>query len=255
MKKHIAVLLLMFIGSLALVSCSSDSDKPSKAEYRAGMKRALEASASQSAVPMQNEEKLLDCIVVESYDKLSVKALKFITTANFEKDLDKQIKSNDIDGEFKKVEGDLQQCYDKYNPYGLAPSKKSVPKTNLRSAITVVKSVQVGDGSEDYASITVDRLNQDEPDLKFEALPLDTTADSETVGVQVATPTQVILQTREPLLGLCFFVELNADSATRYGSSIVGPANECGLAPDPKTGSDYVTSQAVGWKTELDKDK
>ncbi len=135
----------------------------------------------------------------------------------------------------------------------ITASKKSVPKTLLRSAMSSVKSTQVGQGQQDFSGVTIDILNQEDSDVEYIPTPLVGDEGDAVVSVLTTSAERIIIQSREPLLGLCFFVELNASSAPRYGSSIVGPKHPCGLSPDPKTGSDFTTSQTTGWSTKADK--
>ena len=249
MIKRITVLFVVLLAATSIVSCSS-SDKPSRAEYRAGIKRAISAASNGDVGPYAGEKQLLDCAVQNTYEKLSPDAVKFVTTVKFDEDTIEKAKNQGLEDDFRKVQDELTQCYTKYV---VDPQKKSNYKAALRAAISTVRSAEAESGLSDLSGVTIDTLTEQATDLEFVSAPLTTDAKRDKVGVISPTAMQVVLQTREPLLGLCFFVELNADSATRYGSSIVGPKNECGLAPDPKTGSDYTVDQQSGWSTKADK--
>lgn len=120
----------------------------------------------------------------------------------------------------------------------LSSGKKSAAKTTLRTAITAVKSIQTGDGAEDYSTVTIAALTAAEPDLKFDdqALPTDGTANH-VAGLESGfTADQIQLVTRDAD-NHCFFVELNRAGATRYGHD-----STCGGT------TVWATNQKDGWK-------
>ncbi|HMS25148.1 MAG TPA: hypothetical protein PKB15_05625, partial [Acidimicrobiia bacterium] len=135
---------------------------------------------------------------------------------------------------------------------GLDSAKKSVSKSTLRTAITIVQGVQAGAGSEDFSGIGTDlpdavsKLNLTEPDFTFVEGTL--TGDNKTndVGVIDFETNQIVMQTRDGS-GHCYFVQYNLGSSTKYGSD----TNAGGACPsDPSGGVEYTKNQSVGWKAE-----
>ena len=118
----------------------------------------------------------------------------------------------------------------------LDSGKKSAAKTSLRSAMSAVKSAQVGAGSEDFSGLGaslaagVATLNAAEPDLTFVALGatgLPASSEVNDIGViSSGTAQSIILQSRDSS-GHCFFVEMNTDAATRYGSDTASSSTAC----------------------------
>ncbi len=134
----------------------------------------------------------------------------------------------------------------------LDSGKKSAAKTSLRSAMSAVKSVQVGAGTEDFTGLGADlaaavaTLNGAEPDLNFIALVatgLPASSEVNDIGViSTGTATAVILQSRDSS-GHCFFVEMHTDAATEYGSATASSSTACPVVPSVA----YTTSQTDGW--------
>ncbi len=136
----------------------------------------------------------------------------------------------------------------------LDSGKKSVAKSSLNTAVLAIKSAQAGTGNVDFRGLQVPSLdagvaamNGIEPDIHFVALeageglgPSNPTND---VGVYAipGSSTSVIIQSRDSS-GHCFFIALNLDEATFYGSA----TNPGGSCPDTPTVA-YTTSQADGW--------
>ncbi len=130
----------------------------------------------------------------------------------------------------------------------LDSGKKSAAKTSLRSAMSAVKSAQVGAGSEDFSGLGADHaarvatLVAAEPDLTFQAAELASGSETNTISVIAgATDAQLILGSRDSS-GNCFYVEMNTDAATEYSSEAAGNA-ACDVTGVPA----FVTSQTDGW--------
>ena len=128
----------------------------------------------------------------------------------------------------------------------LDSGKKSAAKTSLRSAMSAVKSAQVGAGSEDFSGLGADTgeivttLGTAEPDLAFQTGELASGSETNTISV-AGSGTQLILGTRDSS-GNCFYVEMNTDAATEYASFAAGS----GACVTPATGT-FVKSQKDGW--------
>ncbi|HMS25721.1 MAG TPA: hypothetical protein PKB15_08585 [Acidimicrobiia bacterium] len=241
----------MLVASLSIVSCSSGDGKPSRAEYKAALEKMYGLYAAPNG-DNKDQNKLIDCIVDNTYGELPSRAIKFFTEDKY-KDLDDEgeIKDKKVENDLNTVGDEATACEDKY-PDPDTPIKSGA-KTVLRTAMAAASDVKTQNMDGDFSDISVYTLAKADPDLQFVSTPLGVDAKNNSVAVLVVSSEQIVMQSRENLLGTCLFVELNVNSAIRYGSSIVGPKNTCGTVPDPVSGSDYVSRQNPGWTTKADK--
>lgn len=119
--------------------------------------------------------------------------------------------------------------------------------TTLRNGVTVVKVIQTMEGTQDFSSVTLEKLQDEDPDIEFSASPLGPNSAPNAVAVLVLEPTRVILQSRNTNSGECFFVELNSEDNTRYGASVVGETETCPIEPGIGGGNPFAASTDQGW--------
>ena len=132
----------------------------------------------------------------------------------------------------------------------LDSGKKSAAKTSLRSAMSAVKSAQVGAGSEDFSGLGADHaarvatLVAAEPDLTFVNGALPDGSETNSIGVIAGADASQLILNSQDSSGNCFYVEMNTDAATRYGSD---SAPNAACPADPSGGTVFTKSQKDGW--------
>lgn len=127
--------------------------------------------------------------------------------------------------------------------FGLQGGDKSAARTTLRNAISSVKSMQTGLGLVNFEGIDTQSLSIEEPDLIFTEEDLKGNKNENVVYVS-AGEEQILLATRSQD-GVCYYVELNANDATRYASA---KTDSCSSADAQNT--DFTKVQSDGWATE-----
>lgn len=77
--RKVATAMLTVSLALGMAGCGN-SGKPSKEEVKAGFEKTL--NGIQAGIPEEIKKKMTGCVVDESYDKLSVDALKALQTGD-----------------------------------------------------------------------------------------------------------------------------------------------------------------------------
>jgi type IV pilus assembly protein PilA len=125
----------------------------------------------------------------------------------------------------------------------LRAGRKSAAKTTLRNAVTDVKSVQTGDGIDDYSTVDAGSLGSAETDIKYNDNSLtnpNAIKGKNAVDVVRHSTDEVVLLTQDND-GNCFLVELYQNESTKY------TANTSCTAPAHNDGA-WNEDQADGWK-------
>ena len=139
----------------------------------------------------------------------------------------------------------------------LDSGKKSAAKTTLRTAMSAVRSMQVGSGAEDFSGLTLLAMQTVEPDITWVLNPLAATAPTNSVGIGGNGTNIAVLNTRDSS-GHCFYVLLNVSGPTGYASATVASDAACPAFPtitppvvstsDTFAASTWFNRQDVGWR-------
>lgn len=117
----------------------------------------------------------------------------------------------------------------------------SISKTPLRNAIASVKTVQTGMKLKTFKGISINQMRENEPDLKWQTRPLNSTSDINTI--QFVNSGDMLRLANRSDNDICYFVELHSESTTLYGSSEPNIKDLC----DAKTATIEDTNQKEGW--------
>ncbi len=247
-KIVIALVAIFFIGfsGFVLANTTLKSGRPSKQE----MVKKLMLQSGLTGDEAKEFEEYYSCIVDHIHSKLSYKAideLMKVTEANTEGAWGAL-----SDADYELMDKATTKCEDKF-PYlddieteeGL--SAQSEAKTTLTDSIKAVKSIQTGNGDVNFSGISVETLNENEPDITFVYLPLGADSDEQTVAVIERTDDSIVMQTRSEGDAACYFAQLHVDGSTMYGTAWTEYEATCPTAPDAMNGSDYVDNPSDGW--------
>lgn len=250
-SKLATIIIVVVIGSFAifagfvLKSTSSSGDRPSK-------KDVVDKLYSFNSFAEDGTEELSrefhQCVMDIVYEKLSDETLLGIMGVKNIDDAD-ALEASISDEESQLLFDAGDECDD--DPYTNGEDEyiepQSAAKTTLSNAILALKSLQTGNGDVDFSNITVDAMNEFEPDLTFVGQPLDADSEPFTVAVVERTDTKIVMQTRSDEDLACYFVQLNSDSQTLYGTSWIDEGESCPTAPNADYGTNFMDSIAEGW--------
>lgn len=248
--KRFLIALLITATVFGVASCGSD--KPSKAEFKAALKKPLSDPKYTGGITYKQDDidDFADCFADRTYDDLSPKATKVwlgLGSINNSVEANKAAKKAGVYKEIQTALIKATPCFNKLSGASLPlpTAVKINAKTDLSNAIISVKAWQTGEGITDFVGLTSTILTDQDPDYEYTSTPLGK-EDSKKGALLVSTPNQVVLQTRGKN-GDCYFAEINSESATRYGSARVEETETCPTQPNGDTGAAFTTAQADGW--------